>query len=548
MWLDWVLPRLRPLGLGAEVVQTTYRLAGIGESMVADVLGDAFLRTTNPIVATYARQDAVDVRISARSADGPHRGGARVGRRRPRSGHGSATTSGRPARRPGPRRSGRAWRSSAGRSPRSRWARAGRSSTCWGPWRGWRQPRSRTRAVRRARRCRGCDPDVCRGRRGPGRARPPAGRRHRREPRDRHAERVASRIAGRLPDRRTRAQSGRALGGRHPPPTPPGELTVGRRATSAPGDSAGGGPSISAAGDPGQARQVEDRRSRPAPAGAAGRRRRSRAACSRSGGSPRSSRRGRSASAGRRAAREPSAAAVPCPAARWVRRAASRPVMSRKWSSWTWVVRRRSSAASAASSASRSAGSLAMSSRKRARARASVSVGSRAVAVAERGAPSRSASSPKKSPALTVAMIASSPSSDGRLIFTAPRRHDEQRLPGIALVEEDLAAPEPARAHLPGEADQVVAAEAREERAPGERRDDGVLVDRGNVHLRTVLSLSARAPGSQDIRPDPGPPRPVPVSAGRQSRRRRVAPRATLACLTMRRMTSPSRSDSRACA
>ena len=67
MWLDWVLPRLRPLGLGVDVAQTTYRLAGIGESMVADVLGDAFLRTTNPVVATYARQDAVDVRISART-------------------------------------------------------------------------------------------------------------------------------------------------------------------------------------------------------------------------------------------------------------------------------------------------------------------------------------------------------------------------------------------------------------------------------------------------------------------------------------------------
>jgi nicotinamide-nucleotide amidase len=68
MWLDWVLPRLRPLGLGADVAQTTYRLAGIGESMVADVLGEAFLRATNPVVATYARQDAVDVRISARTA------------------------------------------------------------------------------------------------------------------------------------------------------------------------------------------------------------------------------------------------------------------------------------------------------------------------------------------------------------------------------------------------------------------------------------------------------------------------------------------------
>ncbi len=38
---------------------------GIGESQVADRLGDAMLRTTNPEVATYARVEAVDVRISA---------------------------------------------------------------------------------------------------------------------------------------------------------------------------------------------------------------------------------------------------------------------------------------------------------------------------------------------------------------------------------------------------------------------------------------------------------------------------------------------------
>ena len=74
MWADHVVPRLRDDGLGAEVASRTYRLAGIGESQVADLLGDAFLRATNPIVATYARVEAVDVRVSAvaeagRSAD-----------------------------------------------------------------------------------------------------------------------------------------------------------------------------------------------------------------------------------------------------------------------------------------------------------------------------------------------------------------------------------------------------------------------------------------------------------------------------------------------
>ena len=70
MWLDWVLPRLRSGSLGEDVAQVTYRLAGIGESVVADMLGEAFLRTPNPVVATYARQDAVDVRISARGSEG----------------------------------------------------------------------------------------------------------------------------------------------------------------------------------------------------------------------------------------------------------------------------------------------------------------------------------------------------------------------------------------------------------------------------------------------------------------------------------------------
>jgi nicotinamide-nucleotide amidase len=65
MWADHVVPRLQLYGLGDEVASRTYRLAGIGESQVADLLGDAFLRATNPIVATYARVEAVDVRVSA---------------------------------------------------------------------------------------------------------------------------------------------------------------------------------------------------------------------------------------------------------------------------------------------------------------------------------------------------------------------------------------------------------------------------------------------------------------------------------------------------
>jgi nicotinamide-nucleotide amidase len=69
IWRDEVLPRLAARGAGAAVARRTFRLAGIGESAVADRLGEAMLRATNPQVATYARAEAVDVRISARGED-----------------------------------------------------------------------------------------------------------------------------------------------------------------------------------------------------------------------------------------------------------------------------------------------------------------------------------------------------------------------------------------------------------------------------------------------------------------------------------------------
>jgi nicotinamide-nucleotide amidase len=71
MWSDWVFPRLLERGVGHEVASRTYRLTGIGESAVAELLGETLLRGRNPLVATYARADAVDVRISAVAADGP---------------------------------------------------------------------------------------------------------------------------------------------------------------------------------------------------------------------------------------------------------------------------------------------------------------------------------------------------------------------------------------------------------------------------------------------------------------------------------------------
>ena len=62
MWDAWVLPRLDRQGLGRPLVSRTLRLTGIGESAIADRLG-TLLATGRPMVATYARADAVDVRI-----------------------------------------------------------------------------------------------------------------------------------------------------------------------------------------------------------------------------------------------------------------------------------------------------------------------------------------------------------------------------------------------------------------------------------------------------------------------------------------------------
>jgi len=65
MWGAWVLPRLRERGLGDGRLVRTLRTYGIGESHVAELLGEPMLRAANPVVATYARADWLDVRVSA---------------------------------------------------------------------------------------------------------------------------------------------------------------------------------------------------------------------------------------------------------------------------------------------------------------------------------------------------------------------------------------------------------------------------------------------------------------------------------------------------
>ena len=79
MWDGWVIPRLDERGLGRPITSVTLRLTGIGESAIADRLGDALLAGNRPMVATYARADAVDIRIWA--LEEPGDGGPAVAKR-----------------------------------------------------------------------------------------------------------------------------------------------------------------------------------------------------------------------------------------------------------------------------------------------------------------------------------------------------------------------------------------------------------------------------------------------------------------------------------
>jgi nicotinamide-nucleotide amidase len=69
MWQAEVRPRLVERGVGTDLAHQTLRLTGIGESALAELLGHELERGRDPEVATYARADAVDVRISSRGVD-----------------------------------------------------------------------------------------------------------------------------------------------------------------------------------------------------------------------------------------------------------------------------------------------------------------------------------------------------------------------------------------------------------------------------------------------------------------------------------------------
>ena len=70
MWDGWVMPRLLERGLGRPIASVTLRLTGIGESAIAARLGSLLDAGARPMVATYARADAVDIRIWAHDEPG----------------------------------------------------------------------------------------------------------------------------------------------------------------------------------------------------------------------------------------------------------------------------------------------------------------------------------------------------------------------------------------------------------------------------------------------------------------------------------------------
>jgi nicotinamide-nucleotide amidase len=70
MWEQGALPLLRRRGVGMDTWVRTLRVTGLGESLVAEALGDDILLSGNPVVATYARADGIDVRISAQGEEG----------------------------------------------------------------------------------------------------------------------------------------------------------------------------------------------------------------------------------------------------------------------------------------------------------------------------------------------------------------------------------------------------------------------------------------------------------------------------------------------
>jgi nicotinamide-nucleotide amidase len=66
MWEEQVQPRLARRITGGMIVSRTLKLIGIGESNAEEVVGE-LTRSTNPTLATYAKQDGIHLRLTAKA-------------------------------------------------------------------------------------------------------------------------------------------------------------------------------------------------------------------------------------------------------------------------------------------------------------------------------------------------------------------------------------------------------------------------------------------------------------------------------------------------
>jgi nicotinamide-nucleotide amidase len=67
MWEEQVQPRLARLISGGVIVSRTLKLVGIGESHAEEAVGD-LTRSINPTLATYAKSDGIQLRLTAKAA------------------------------------------------------------------------------------------------------------------------------------------------------------------------------------------------------------------------------------------------------------------------------------------------------------------------------------------------------------------------------------------------------------------------------------------------------------------------------------------------
>src|SRR5918998_5775179 len=82
MWEHQVVPRLRERQGGSVILTRTFKVVGLGESAVEELI-KPLLAQTNPTIATYAKADGVHVRTSAKAGSAGE-AGALPGRVEPR--------------------------------------------------------------------------------------------------------------------------------------------------------------------------------------------------------------------------------------------------------------------------------------------------------------------------------------------------------------------------------------------------------------------------------------------------------------------------------